>query len=404
MSAALFEKDNHVLAARRKPELPPFAGQWLLPMTVVGDTEAAEDALRRHALEQFGVTLGLEQFVDTVYLQDADDQTQYVTNIFRAPIVEGPLRFNAAGEYDDARWVTAPELKDLAMPPELRDPLARIMTDPGYVSEIDWTAPGEGLPLAERPLPEGPPPDNRAAWDAVAAAYQKHRYGERFGDRLMWSRRASEDELHVMDDVRGKRALVLGCGGGQDVVALANLGAVAIGVDFSPAQVAYARTYAGKRGVDNASFAECDVTDLSRFDDASFDLAVCIHVLEYVEDTALALAEAARVLKPGGTLAIAVKHPFGAHVDGPPPLRIWNSYWARSADWPFEVEGIPDVPLRHYFRTMSEWFELIAGAGFTLERLVEPREADLPREDGDDLDNKWLSLLPYTLVMKARKR
>ena len=112
MSAALFEKDNHVLAARRKPELPPFAGQWLLPMTVVGDTEAAEDALRRHAREQFGVTLGLEQFVDTVYLQDAEDQTPYVTNIFRAPIVDGPLRFNAAGEYDDCLLYTSPSPRD----------------------------------------------------------------------------------------------------------------------------------------------------------------------------------------------------------------------------------------------------------------------------------------------------
>jgi ubiquinone/menaquinone biosynthesis C-methylase UbiE/ADP-ribose pyrophosphatase YjhB (NUDIX family) len=404
MSAVLFEKDNHVLAAHRNAERPPFAGQWLLPMTVVGDTEAAEDALRRHAREQFGVTLGLEQFVDTVYLQDPHDQTQYVTNIFRAPIVDGPLRFNAAGEYDDARWVTAPELDGLAMPPALREPLARIMTDPEYVSEIDWTAPREALPLAERPQPAGPPPDNRAAWDAVAAAYQKHRYGERFGDRLMWSRRASEDDLHVLDHVRGKRALVLGCGGGQDVVALAKLGAVAVGVDYSPAQLAYARTYAGKRGVDNASFTECDVTDLSRFDDESFDLAVCIHVLEYVEDAQRALTEAARVLEPGGVLALAVKHPFGAHLDGPPPLHMWNSYWTPSADWPFEVEGIPDVPMRHYFRTMSEWFELITGAGFTLDQLVEPREAALPRGDGDDLDNNWLSLLPYTLVIKARKR
>jgi ubiquinone/menaquinone biosynthesis C-methylase UbiE/ADP-ribose pyrophosphatase YjhB (NUDIX family) len=404
MSAVLFEKDDHVLAAHRNAERPPFAGQWLLPMTVVGDTEAAEDALRRHAREQFGVTLGLEQFVDTVYLLDPGDQTHYVTNIFRAPIVDGPLRFNAAGEYDDARWVTAPELDNLAMPPALRDPLARIMADPDYVSEIDWTAPGEALPLAERPPAPGPPPDNRAAWDAIAAAYQLHRFGGRFGDRLMWSRRASEDDLHVLDDVRGKRALVLGCGGGQDVVALAKLGAVAVGVDYSAAQLAYARTYAAKRGVDNASFAECDVTDLSRFDDASFDLAVCIYVLEYVEDAERALAEAARVLKAGGTFAVAVKHPFGAHVDGPPPLHVWNSYWAPSADWPLELGETTSPPMRHYFRTMSEWFDLMAGAGFTIERFVEPREADLARGDGDDLDNKWLSLLPYTLVIKARKR
>jgi ubiquinone/menaquinone biosynthesis C-methylase UbiE/ADP-ribose pyrophosphatase YjhB (NUDIX family) len=406
MSAALFEKGQHVLTAHRKPDRAPFAGQWLLPMTVVGNTEAAEDALRRHALQQFGVTVGMGQFVDTVYLEDPEDQRQYVTNIFRAPIESGPLRFNAAGEYDEARWVAADDLGQLAMPPALREPLVRIMTEPAYEPSFDWTADGEALPLGERagPVEVGPPPDNRAAWAAIAAAYQEHRYGERFGERLMWSWRASEDDLHVLDDVRGKRALVLGCGGGQDVVALAKMGAVAVGVDYAPAQLAYARRHAAKHAADNASFVECDVTDLSRFDDASFDLAVCIHVLEYVEDAATALAEASRVLKPGGTIAIATKHPFGAHVDGPPPLHMWNSYWTEFADWPLDVGGVSSAPMRHYFRTMSRWFDLLTAAGFAVERVVEPQEADLPKAEGDDLDDEWMALLPYTMVMKARKR
>lgn len=404
MSAALFERDDHVLATHRRPERPPFAGVWSLPMTLVGEHEGAEDALRRHASEQFGVQLGVEQFVDTVYIEDPADQRRYVANVFRAPIAGGPLRFNAAGDYDDARWLTAAELEGVAMPPPLRDSVARALA--GEIAAVeDWTAaPAQGTPLAEHPAPEAPPPDNRAAWDAIAGAYQEQRYGERFGDRLMWSWRASEDDLHVLDDVRGKRAIVLGCGGGQDVVALAKMGAVAVGVDYSAAQLAYARKYVATRGAENASFVEADVTDLSRFDDASFDLGVSIHVLEYVEDAARALAEAARVLKPGGVLAIAAKHPFGAHVEGPPPLHVWNSYWTTYADWPWDGKGGSAPRLRHYLRTMSEWFDLLTAAGFTVERLVEPREAGLPKAEGDTLDDAWMAMLPYTLVIKARKR
>ena len=55
MSALLFEKSERALVTHRRT--PPFAGQWMLPSTLVRDDEAAEDAMRRHAREQFGVTL-----------------------------------------------------------------------------------------------------------------------------------------------------------------------------------------------------------------------------------------------------------------------------------------------------------------------------------------------------------
>jgi ADP-ribose pyrophosphatase YjhB (NUDIX family) len=130
LSAALFERDERVLAAHRKTGCPPFAGQWLLPMTPVRPVETAEDAVKRYTREQFGVEVARETFVDTVYMEDPDDRTQYVTNIFRAELSGGPMRFRADGDYDDARWLASADLAQLWMPPALRDPLVRIMTDP----------------------------------------------------------------------------------------------------------------------------------------------------------------------------------------------------------------------------------------------------------------------------------
>jgi len=411
MSALLFEKSECALVAHRRKA--PFEGQWMLPSTLVRDDEAAEDALRRHAREQFGMTLaeGAESFVETVYL--AESMHQYVANIFRATLPPGPMRFNTEGEYDDAKWLSAADLEQLTMPPDLRIPLAKILAEPESLHKLDWERMGrevnaEAVPLAERGVVGAaasaePPPDNTAGWNAVSAAYQKERYGERFGDRLMWSWRASEDDLHVLDEVAGKRALVLGCGGGQDVVALAKMGAVVVGIDGSEAQLAYARKHAQER-TDNASFVEGTLEDLSRFDDESFDLAVSIHALDYVQRPEVALKEAARVLKPGGVLAIAVKHPFDVHVDGGPPYRVVSPYWATHGDWPWQFKDGTAAPFRHYFRTMSQWFELVTGAGFTVERLMEPCEADLPKAEGDELDDRWMRLLPYTLVIKARRR
>ena len=63
MSAALLEDGDAVLSAHRKGSKRPFANQWLLPMTVVRSEETAEEALRRHLRDQFGVASSGESFV-----------------------------------------------------------------------------------------------------------------------------------------------------------------------------------------------------------------------------------------------------------------------------------------------------------------------------------------------------
>ncbi len=410
-SAALFERDGRVLVAHRRR--PPFASQWVLPMTMVAADEAAEDALRRHARDQFGIGLGDETFVETVYLVDPDDQTQYVANIFRTPMIDGPMRFDANGDYDDARWLAPADLEQLWMPPDLRVPLVQILTAPHALHETDWSgASAEGVPLAERgsavgaqpAAPAEPAPDNRAGWDAIAAAYQEERYGDRDAGRLKWSRGVHEDELRLLDDVRGKRALVLGCGGGQDVVALSKMGAVAIGIDVSAKQIAYAQKYADRHGAVNASFVEGTMEDLSRFNDGSFDVAVSIHALGYVEHAERAFGEAARVLKAGGVLAIAVPHPFNGTRADDPPYGIARSYWTGAVDWEWVFEGGASARLRDFPRTLSQWFSLLTAAGFAVERLLEPYQGDVTGDDAKGFDLRLAKLMPYVLIMKARKR
>jgi ubiquinone/menaquinone biosynthesis C-methylase UbiE len=294
------------------------------------------------------------------------------------------------------------------MPPALRDSAVRALADPEpampAATSVEAGLAVEAVPLAERPRETTPAPDNRAAWNKISRAYQAERYGDRFGERLMWSWRASEDNLRVLDATRHKRALVLGCGGGQDVVALDKMGALAVGIDSSAEQLTYAKRHATKHAADNAAFVEGDVRDLSRFDDESFDVAISIHALDYVDDVDAALAEANRVLRPGSALAIAVKHPYDVRIDGEggPPYRVWTSYWTREHDeeWPFKAAK---ATFRRYLRTMSDWTDAISSAGFTIEKIIEPDESAMPKAEGDVLDDRWMSLMPYTLIMKARK-
>jgi len=46
----------------------------------------------------------------------------------------------------------------------------------------------------------------------------------------------------------------------------------------------------------------------------------------------------------------------------------------------------------------------VAAAGFEVERIIEPKEDALAKAEGDVLDDRWMSLVPYTLIIKARKR
>src|ERR1700728_3347005 len=84
------------------------------------------------------------------------------------------------------------------------------------------------------------PTDIAAAWDRHSAAYQDaarlSTSVAHYGPDI-----PTEAELRLLGDLKGKKVLELGCGGAQCSIAFAKQGAIAIGVDFSPAQLAHAR-------------------------------------------------------------------------------------------------------------------------------------------------------------------
>lgn len=98
----------------------------------------------------------------------------------------------------------------------------------------------------------------------------------------------------------GEHALDIGCGPGLTTLALAEAvganGSVH-GVDIAEPMLNIARQRCA--AMPQASFALCDVTALPQAD-ASVDIALATQVYEYVDDIDLALAELARVLRPGG--------------------------------------------------------------------------------------------------------
>lgn len=96
----------------------------------------------------------------------------------------------------------------------------------------------------------------------------------------------------------GLRVLDVGCGGGYLPEELTRLFSQVSGVDLSRASVAAALAHARLTDL-QISYRVARAESLP-FADASFDLVTCCDVLEHVDDLDRTLAEAARVLKPGG--------------------------------------------------------------------------------------------------------
>ncbi len=147
----------------------------------------------------------------------------------------------------------------------------------------------------------------RDGW-ASAVAYDSivEREGPaRVFGRLIWgtdTRRLSADIARLADQPEGSSILDVPCGGGLAFRGLrTNQDVRYVAADLSKVMLERARREAARRGVDGIEFTEADVESLP-FEDASFDLCISYNSLHCFPDPPAALAEMARVLRPGGKL------------------------------------------------------------------------------------------------------
>ena len=122
-------------------------------------------------------------------------------------------------------------------------------------------------------------------------------------ERLMgrWSRLVAEEFLDWLNAPNNLAWLDVGCGNGaftEELIARCAPVAVAA-VDPSDDQLAYARTRPGAR---IANFRVGDAQKLP-FDDDTFDVAAMALVIAFLPDPRAAVAEMARVVRPGGLVA-----------------------------------------------------------------------------------------------------
>ena len=117
-------------------------------------------------------------------------------------------------------------------------------------------------------------------------------------------------DMGLLDVREDHSVLDVGCGDGYLLRKAARRASLALGVDLDERRLRASRDGLSYSCRIDRSPIELAVADGQRlpFADASFDRIICTETLEHVADAQLTLRELARVLRPGGRLAVSVPH------------------------------------------------------------------------------------------------
>jgi SAM-dependent methyltransferase len=241
---------------------------------------------------------------------------------------------------------------------------------------------------------------NKAEWERAAVEYEevgrRAWAGEVPPNWGIWS--IPESEVQVLPDVAGKDVVELGCGTAYWSAWLARMGALPVGVDITDAQLANARKFMAEYGPE-FPLIQASAEDVP-LPDASFDIAFSEYGASIWCDPDLWVAEASRLLRPGGWLVFLCNGVLAVLSDDPPNERqlVRDYFGMRRFEWPGE-EGI-DFHLGY-----GDWIRTLRAHGFELEDLIELQApAEGPETRYEWINRAWSHRWPSEEIWKARKR
>jgi ubiquinone/menaquinone biosynthesis C-methylase UbiE len=221
----------------------------------------------------------------------------------------------------------------------------------------------------------------------------------------------------MLPDVAGLAGLDIGCGEGHNTRHLARRGALVTAVDVSEVFIRYARQAEEQKPL-GIKYLVASAVELP-FTDATFDFATGFMSFMDIPETECVLAEAYRVLKPGGFLQFSISHPC---FDTPHRRNLRNSEgqtyaievgdyfrnlggevseWLFSAAPPAVKQGLRRFKAPRFTRTLSQWLNLLIGVGFVLERVEEPRPSDQTVQACPNVQDA--QVVAYFLHIRVRK-
>jgi SAM-dependent methyltransferase len=236
-------------------------------------------------------------------------------------------------------------------------------------------------------------------WAAVAGGWAEHAdYADRRGAEI------GQRMLELADPRPGERVLELACGpAGLGLSAAQRVlpGGTVVVSDFVAEMTTIAAARAAAIGTVNVEVRLLDVEAIAE-PDGSYDVVLCREGLMFATDPARAGAEIARVLRPGGRVAIAVWGPrsrnpwlglvldvVSAQVGRPvPPLGLPGPFALEDAERLARLlsdAGLSDVSVREvpaplHAGSFEEWWTTTAALAGPVSRLLSALPADAQQE------------------------
>jgi 2-polyprenyl-3-methyl-5-hydroxy-6-metoxy-1,4-benzoquinol methylase len=186
--------------------------------------------------------------------------------------------------------------------------------------------------------------------------------------------------MTAIGPAEGLTILDAGCGEGYLSRVLAKAGAIVTGIDLSDSLVAAAKKLNFANGLP-VKFDTGSLYDLPYKDDA-FDLVVCNHAINDLQEPAIAIREFARVLRLGGRLIVLMLHPcfYNSHAERDQTTNgtIAASYFGeRSIKQTFKVGGLASPAANTaWFHPLEYYIEQLRHSSMVVTSLIEPHPTD----------------------------
>jgi SAM-dependent methyltransferase len=244
---------------------------------------------------------------------------------------------------------------------------------------------------------------NRRLWDGIADQWVEPA-------RRDWARpdpcwgiwSIPEADVGALPDVEGLDAIELGCGTAYFSAWLARRGARPVGVDQSTGQLATARAMQAEHGLE-FPLIEADAEDVP-LPDASFDFALSEYGASLWCAPERWIAEAARLLRPGGRLVFLTSSPLLVLCSAPDE-ELATERLARPQFGLRQVEWIDDDgPSIEFHLPHGEMIRLLRDEGFEIEALHELRPAADTTTRFDHVPLEWARQWPCEEIWVVRRR
>jgi len=245
---------------------------------------------------------------------------------------------------------------------------------------------------------------NIDGWQQEAANYVEAAEQAWAADEARWGIwQIPDSEVGLLPaDMSNMKCIELGCGTAYVSAWMCRRGGQVVAIDPTPNQLQTARRMQAEHDLEfeiHEAFAEqLPVAD------ASFDFAISEYGAALWSDPYRWIPEAARVLKPGGTLTFLSNAPISVmcmpayDADGPTTRELLRPYFGMHAiNW-------PDMPEQTEFHLPhGKWIEVLRDNGLAIERLVELQAPEGATTRYPWADPEWARAWPAEEAWVVRK-